>query len=358
MKTPLHTSSGVWPTLVSGFGVFLGLLLVGEAVVVWLELVPPPQTFYIGALTSAPFIVGFVYGGRSLAASELPAERYDRIVRWWLAGMAVTVPTAIFVISTAFRPITAKMAVGAVRWSLAIGGGVGLLLGVFQARAIQRTIEATEARQRKERVERERDRLDEFAGTVAHDLQNPLHVAMGRLELAQIECDSDHLDDVARAHDQMSALIENLLVLAREESPVEETAYVDLGPVVEECWAAIETEQSTLVIEARGSVRADRTRLRQLFENLFQNAIERGGPDVTVTVGHLADGFYVADDGPGVPADELAAVLDQPYPAAETGAGFSLSVVTVIVDAHGWDLDLPENGDRGTRFEITGVETG
>jgi len=50
----------------------------------------------------------------------------------------------------------------------------------------------------------------------------------------------------------------------------------------------------------------DRSRLRQLLENLLRNAVEHGGENVTVTVGNLPDGFYVADDGPGIPPDRQA----------------------------------------------------
>jgi len=87
-------------------------------------------------------------------------------------------------------------------------------------------------RKRREReLERRNERLDEFASIVSHDLRNPLNVAAGRLELAREEHDSDHLEAVARAHDRMATLIDDLLTLAREGVDVESLEPVDLAAV-------------------------------------------------------------------------------------------------------------------------------
>jgi nitrogen-specific signal transduction histidine kinase len=85
------------------------------------------------------------------------------------------------------------------------------------------------------------------------------------------------------------------------------------------------------------------------------DAVEHGRDDVTVTVGDLETGFYVADDGPGVPADERESVFDAGYSTATDGTGFGLSIVKQIADAHGWDVTLTESEAGGARFEITGV---
>ncbi|MFB6175951.1 MAG: GAF domain-containing protein, partial [Halobaculum sp.] len=58
-------------------------------------------------------------------------------------------------------------------------------------------------RRRESELQRQNERLEEFASVVSHDLRNPLNVADGNVELAQEECDSEHLDTVARALDRM-----------------------------------------------------------------------------------------------------------------------------------------------------------
>jgi PAS domain S-box-containing protein len=212
-------------------------------------------------------------------------------------------------------------------------------------------------RKRHERdLERQNARLEEFASVVSHDLRNPLHVAKGRLELAREAVDSDHLEAVEDAHERMETLITDLLSLAREGESVTAPETVALASIVEDCWGNVETAEATLVIETDRGVAADRGRLKQVLENLVRNAVEHGGEDVTITVGDLADGFYIADDGPGIPESDREEVFEVGYSTGETGTGFGLSIVERIVEAHGWDISVTESETGGARFEITGVE--
>jgi PAS domain S-box-containing protein len=215
----------------------------------------------------------------------------------------------------------------------------------------------TERKERERELERKNERLEEFTSVVSHDLRNPLNVASARLELASDECDSPHLVDVADAHRRMETLIEDLLTLAREGETVAEFEPVDLGKLLSGCWETLGREGAALAVETGTTVRADRDRLRQLLENLLTNALEHGGTDVTITVGDLADGFYVEDDGPGIPADERGDVFEAGYSTAREGNGFGLSIVARIAEAHGWSVAVTEGESGGARFEVTGVET-
>ncbi|MFW6003806.1 MAG: sensor histidine kinase, partial [Halanaeroarchaeum sp.] len=84
-------------------------------------------------------------------------------------------------------------------------------------------------------------------------------------------------------------------------------------------------------------------------------ALEHGGEGVEVTVGALAGGFYVEDDGEGIPADERDAVLNDGYTTAG-GTGLGLSIVEHCADAHDWELVVAESAAGGARFEFGGVE--
>jgi len=103
-------------------------------------------------------------------------------------------------------------------------------------------------------------------------------------------------------------------------------------------------------------IHAEPTRLRQLVENLLKNAIEHGGRAVTVRVGALDDGFYVADDGPGIPSDQRDQVFEAGYSTTNGGTGFGLSIVKRVVSAHDWEIRIIEAAGGGTRFEISAVE--
>ena len=191
---------------------------------------------------------------------------------------------------------------------------------------------------------------------VSHDLRNPLNAATGWLDLATEECDSDHLDGLQRALDRMEALIDDLLTLAQEGKEVTDTQPVELPTVVNRCWENVETNQASLIIDIERDVCADKSRLKQVFENLFRNAVEHGRADVTVTVGRLDDGFYIEDDGPGIPSDERDAVFEPGYSQSTDGTGFGLSIVKRIITAHDWRIRITDGTDGGARFEIMNVE--
>jgi len=210
--------------------------------------------------------------------------------------------------------------------------------------------------ERKE-LEREKERLDEFTSIVSHDLRNPLNVAQGQTALARETGDLDHLDAVERAHERMQTLISDLLTLARSGQHLDEIAPVSVGSLAEDCWRNTETHGATLNVRTDRTVRADRTRLQQLIENLLRNAVDHGGDDVTVTVGELDDGFYVADDGPGVPEDRREDVFEAGYTTSDDGSGFGLSIVEQVAEAHGWTVTVTESDPGGARFEIRGTGT-
>ena len=241
--------------------------------------------------------------------------------------------------------------------------------------------------QQRETVERQNDRLDEFTSVISHDLRNPLSVATGRLELLRQDCDSEHLAAIDTSLERMETLTDELLSLAREGEAATDHEPVDLGSIVSECWKNVETDEGTVLVDIDRSVRANRSRLKQVFENLFRNSVEHGstgsdsqsrqnsvergstgrrtqsdngakhdGSGVTVTVGELEDGFYIEDDGPGVPEAERDDVFRAGYSTSAEGIGFGLSIIERIVDEHGWAIRVTDGSEGGARFEITGVE--
>ena len=214
-----------------------------------------------------------------------------------------------------------------------------------------------ERKRREEALREKNERLEEFASIVSHDLRNPLSVARGRLELAREERDSEHLEAVADAHERMETLIEDLLTLARDGVQVETTTDLDLAETARDAWSTVETSAAELVVVDNGRIRGDESRLRQLFENLFRNAVEHGGEGVTVRVGRIDDhGIYVEDTGPGIPAESREKVLEPGHSSTTDGTGFGLTIVRRIAEAHGWEIEIVEGTDGGARFEFTGVD--
>jgi len=219
------------------------------------------------------------------------------------------------------------------------------------------------------RIERENERLDEFASIVSHDLRNPLNVLSGYLRLARETGDDSYFDRCERALDEMERLIEDVLTLAKQGEAVGSFEPVNLGELAarysddafgpvdgDDPFGGDDTEgepRVAVAVEADGEICADPGRVGQLLGNLFRNADEHGGE--RVVVGDLPGGFYVADDGPGIDADHRDEVFESGYTTSETGTGFGLSIVERIAEAHGWEVAVTEGERGGARFEFTGV---
>jgi PAS domain S-box-containing protein len=268
-------------------------------------------------------------------------------------------------------------------------------LGEFSAEGFVVYTDITGRKRRESRLRRQNERLEEFTSLVSHDLRNPLNVAKGHLDLAREahpEDDLDHISTAAGALDRMEGLIVDFLSLARQGRTVDGTETVDLDEAARKAWETVDTgPAATLVVEdGLGTVPADGERLRTVFENLFRNSVEHGSTDgrpdvdadaeqgdatehddedaergdagVRVTVGPLPDGgegsgagFYVADDGPGIPDPERDEVFEYGYSTERDGTGFGLATVQRVVEAHGWSVavggdDAP--GPGGAAFLI------
>jgi len=210
-----------------------------------------------------------------------------------------------------------------------------------------------------ERTAAKIERIDEFASVVSHDLRNPLNVAQGRIDLERESNDTRNLRTAARALDRMEGLIADVLEMAREGQDVDDTDLrtVRLADVVDDCWRSVVTADAAVEVVDDVRFRAVPGRVERIFENCFRNAIEHGGDDVTVRVGALPrnDGFYVEDDGPGIPETDRAHVFEGGFSTGSGGAGLGLSIVKGVAEAHGWEVAVAKSGSGGARFEVSGV---
>ncbi|MBZ6496225.1 histidine kinase N-terminal 7TM domain-containing protein [Natrinema longum] len=240
-----------------------------------------------------------------------------------------------------------------------------------RGRAIGWTIvvhDVTERVRRERELERTNRKLDEFAAVISHDLRNPLTVSKGYLDLLEEEYDPEYVRTVAESHERMEELIDDVLALARRGQGALELEPVALDSVARAAWSTVETDGARLSVVDDRLIEADRTQLRQLLENLFRNAVEHGSATsepsletvrdeatLTITVGTLERGFFVADSGTGF-EDDPAVVFESGYTTSEHGTGLGLSIVTDICDEHGWEVTATEGVDGGARFDIIGVD--
>ena len=231
----------------------------------------------------------------------------------------------------------------------------------------------------KQSLQRQNERLDEFASVVSHDLRNPLSTIDGWLSVADDAVSSDDpdldeaemaLENIEQAHERMETIVDGLLMLARAGQTVEETEPVALAAVATDAWDHAAVDDCTLdsTIPADATIDADRDRLLQVFENLYRNAADHNELSVTLKTGLLGDagmntdggkreGFYIEDTGTGVPSAQRDEIFEHGYTTNDDdGTGTGLSIVKDVVTAHGWEIDVTTGTDGGARFEITGVD--
>jgi len=230
-------------------------------------------------------------------------------------------------------------------------------------------VDATERVRYEDELDEQRRRFDQFASYVSHDLRTPLQVSVGALEQAR-ESEGEELqsalDRIERANRRIEEILADLSALSKSDRqgatlPDEVLDALDVGvsstelaPLVENVWQVDGTEEATLdvAVPEGTELRAEAETARPLVENLLKNAVDHGGDDVTVRVGTTGRGFYVADDGPGIPDSERDRVLEPGYTTSEEGTGTGLAIVRETVEQQQWDLDIGESDVGGARFDI------
>jgi len=111
--------------------------------------------------------------------------------------------------------------------------------------------------------------------------------------------------------------------------------------------------------------------LQEVLVNLFENAVKHGSADdhppahdtdwspVAVEIGRITasdrTGFYLEDDGAGIPDDQRETVFEWGHTSSADGTGFGLAIVAEIVQAHSWEITAMEADSGGARFEVTGI---
>ena len=254
---------------------------------------------------------------------------------------------------------------------LVVGGAVALVVasGVGAAYASRALVPIRQSLVgQREALRRQR----EFAADASHELRTPLtviRVSVDDLERHPKDPVADvgtALTDIREEVDHMTAMVEDLLLLARSDSGAMELERVpvDLGDVASSGASALTRVAADrgvgLVVDpVPAEVVGDPARLRQLVGILVDNALRHapGGSQVGVRVRAEAGNaiLVVEDEGPGIRPEDLPRVFDRFYRAAGApggGTGLGLSIAAWIVERHGGRIAAANHEPHGARFTV------
>ena len=215
-------------------------------------------------------------------------------------------------------------------------------------------------------------RQREFAADASHELRTPLTVIrasvddLGRHASEPVASVGSALTDIRDEVDHLTAMVDDLLLLARSDSgAVElERVPVDLGDLASTAAAALSrpaTERGVGVVvdPAPAELTGDPARLRQLVMILLDNAIRHTPSGGRVFVRVRTDGpeaiVVVEDDGPGIRGEDLPRLFDRFYRAAGApggGTGLGLAIAAWIAEQHGGRVEAENRTEGGARFTV------
>ncbi|MEA5050248.1 MAG: HAMP domain-containing sensor histidine kinase [Oscillospiraceae bacterium] len=213
---------------------------------------------------------------------------------------------------------------------------------------------------------------NEFISSISHELRTPLTSIKGWGEtLVAIGTKDEEnfrkgMQIILSETDRLSCLVEDLLDFSRLQTGRIElnTGLIDLRRELTESVATIEQRAARAGIAFRTElpdgpvvITADRNRLRQVFANIFDNAVKYSNPGGAVTVALTLGAsacVTVSDTGAGIPPQELAHVTERFYKASNsvTGSGIGLAVVKEIMQLHGGSLDIASERGKGTTVPL------
>ncbi|RKS80953.1 histidine kinase/DNA gyrase B/HSP90-like ATPase [Haloarcula quadrata] len=229
---------------------------------------------------------------------------------------------------------------------------------------IGHTQDITDRKLREHAFRRQNERMVKVALVASHELRNELQIAYGRLE-ELADCDGPTAD-IAESLSQISAIIDTVVELSTSDpnGPVQHAEieqvpkreHVWLSRLSREVWDTLADSEACLTFDGDTRIVADQESAGLLLQILFQNALEHAGPSVTVTVGLTADGFFVADDGPGIDVEPPERVFDAGHTAVAENTGFGLYVARRVAADQGWTVTAAESESGGARFDIGNVD--
>jgi PAS domain S-box-containing protein len=217
----------------------------------------------------------------------------------------------------------------------------------------------SESKQVEEQLKRQKEELSEFARAMNHDLQNRLHNIKGYAALIRKRKDLSYTEKIEQLVSNASDLLRESVALADAGLVVEKTSGVDLSQLVRQTAKNTIPEGISFIQDALPKAACDRTKVIQVFQNLFENAVIHGNPTtIEVRKQKTEDGITIriANNGIPIPPEHRSDVFVRKFTTRKEGGGLGLAIIQKVVEAHGWEISLEPTSKTTFRIFIPNSE--
>ncbi|WP_247002389.1 MEDS domain-containing protein [Halosolutus gelatinilyticus] len=234
----------------------------------------------------------------------------------------------------------------------------------YRERTLERTVD---------RLEASNERLEQFAYAASHDLQEPLRMVSSYLRLierrapGELSAETEEfLEFAVDGADRMREMVDGLLEYSRIETRGRPFESIDLETVFEDVLddlqLRIDESDAEITATSLPRVEGDGDQLRQVFQNLLDNAITYSGdepPRIRVDAERECDEWTISvrDEGIGIDADDpgrVFDVFDRLHTREEyAGTGIGLAICERIIERHGGEIRVESEPGEGATFLFT-----
>jgi two-component system OmpR family sensor kinase len=307
------------------------------------------------------FCGGIVASGLWLRRSGLNESRYPRIALWVVTFAVVFLAVNLTLIAI----IPAETFYGNLVWALFaiyVGSLGGIVVGIVEARAINRAVRAERAAVRAEQIESQRRWLDYLNSLLRHEVLNNAGIIQGYASLLLDEEEGnlsesarDYLQTIHQQSRDMTEVVRDVRILLQATEQVEEFSPVDIESALTKELSELHVTydvETSLTVDDDPRVEADDL-LPRIFSNLLSNAVEHNPSDtprVDVRVDTMSETVHIEieDNGPGIPDGQRSDLFERGH----GDHGLGLYLVEVLVDRYDGSIELTETGPDGTVFTI------
>jgi len=309
-----------------------------------------------------------IYGARWLRRSDIPPDQHPRITKYWLIGGVGFLAFNVGLMSF-FPTESIWIVLNWGRWALTFGFGIGLIVGIAQARSVISRLAAERESLRAEHVEKQRNLIDQMNGLLRHEVLNSTQVITGNASALMdsdeaIEPTDERITRIHRQGEEITRVVQEVRVLLstiEDERTLETTNLTD---VIETQVQKIRDQYPRIDVELRCPegihVHADEL-LGRAFGNVLRNSAEHNDTaalQITVDVERVDQSVIVTieDNGGGIPERKLEALFDRPLVSDH---GLGLYLVRELTNSYDGTVELSETGEEGTvfRFRLPSSET-